>query len=141
MFARTAAVRDGSTPPTSDAIAVTLRVARGQAAQQAALDAWLDARRAPADGRPAAVIAEGAFFDLRCPAAVALARLAPGCVCCVGAVPLRATLMRIVRSHRPDELLVLLTAAEHLHRVRRLLCELRLGRPIQLLQDDEARPR
>lgn len=122
-------------------IAVTLRTARGQAAQQAALDAWIDARRAAADGRGLAVIAEGAFFDLSCPAGVALARLAPGCVCCVGEVPLRTTLTRIVRSHRPTELLLLIATDEHLERVRRLLAEARLGVPVTLLENDEARPR
>lgn len=123
------------------AIAVTLRVARGRAAQQAALDAWIDARRAAADGRGLAVIAEGAFFELNCPAGVALARLAPGCVCCVGAVPLRTTLVRIVRAHRPAELLLLIAADEHLERVRRLLAEARLGVPVSLLENDEASPR
>lgn len=117
-----------------DAIAVTLRAARGQAAQQAALDAWIDARRAAADGRGLAVVAEGAFFELRCPAGVVLARLAPGCVCCVGEVPLRTTLTRIVRVHRPAELLLLIAADEHLERVRRLLGELRLGAPVMVLE-------
>lgn len=127
--------------PTISALAVTLRVARGQAAQQAALDAWIDARRAAADGRALAVIAEGAFFQLGCPAAVALARLAPGCVCCVGEVPLRTTLTRIVRVHRPAELLLLIAADEHPERVRRLLAEARLGVPVSLLENDETRPR
>lgn len=115
-------------------IAVTVQTARGQAAQQAALDAWIDARRAAADGRKLAVIAEGAFFDLSCPGGVALARLAPGCVCCVGEVPLRTTLTRVVRAHRPAELLLLIAADEHLERVRRLLVEARLGRPVTLLE-------
>jgi len=122
-------------------IAVTLRTARGRAAQQAALDAWIDARRAASDGRKLAVIAEGAFFELSCPPGVALARLAPGCVCCVGEVPLRTTLTRIVRSHRPAELLLLIAADEHLERVRRLLAEAGPGMRVTLLETDEARPR
>jgi hypothetical protein len=115
------------------ALAVTLRVARGQAAQQAALDAWIDTRRASADGRALAVIAEGAFFELNSPAGVALARLAPGCVCCAGEVLLRTTLTRIVRAHRPAEVLVLIAADAHLQRVRRLLGELSLGAPVNVL--------
>jgi hypothetical protein len=115
------------------ALAVTLRVARGQAEQQATLDAWIDARRAPTDGRALAAIAEGAFFELRSPAGVALARLAPGCVCCAGEVPLRTTLTRIVRAHRPAEVLVLISADAHLPRVRRLLGELSLGVPVNVL--------
>ncbi len=122
------------------AIVVTLCAARGQAAQQAALDAWIDARRAAADGRPLAAIAEGAFFELKCPADVALARLAPGCVCCVGEVPLRTALTRIVRAYRPHELLLLIAADEHRERVRRLLRAVPLGRPIELLEYDETRP-
>lgn len=123
------------------AIAVTIRTARGQAAQQAALDAWIDARRAAADGRALAAIAEGAFFELECPADVALARLAPGCVCCIGEVPLRTALTRIVRAHRPHALLLLIAADEHLERVRRLLRAVPLGGPIRLLEDDETRAR
>ncbi len=115
------------------ALALTLRVARGQAAQQAALDAWIDARRAAADGRALAAIAEGAFFALRCPDGVALARLAPGCVCCAGEVPLRTTLARIVRAHRPAEVLVLIATDAHLQRVRRVLGELRLGVTVNVL--------
>lgn len=122
-------------------IAVTLRTARGQAAQQTALDAWLDARRAAADGRALAVIAEGAFYELACPAGVALVRLAPGCACCTNEVPLRTTLVRIVRAHRPAELLLLITADQHLDRVRRLMRAVPLGRSIRLLEDDETRPR
>jgi hypothetical protein len=120
-------------PPAVAALALTLRVARGQAAQQAALDAWIDTRRASADRRALAVIAEGAFFDLGCPAGVVLARLAPGCVCCAGEVPLRTTLIRIVRTHRPAEVLVLIAADAHLQRVRRLLGELSLGAPVNVL--------
>ncbi len=119
------------------AIELTLRVARGRAAQQAALDAWIDARRTAPDGRGLAVIAEGAFFDLNRPAGVALARLAPVCVCCVGAVPLRAALTRMVRAHRPHALLLLIAADEHLERVRRLLAETRLGAQVSLVDSDE----
>lgn len=126
-------------PACADPIAVTLRAARGRSAQQAALDAWIDARRAAADGRRLAVIAEGAFFDLSCPAEVAVARLAPGCVCCVGEVPLRATLTRVVRMQRPDHLLVLIAADEHLDRVCRLLSSVPLGRPVEV--HDETRSR
>lgn len=117
----------------SSALAVTIRAARGQAAQQAALDAWIDARRAAADGRALAAVAEGAFFALSCPSDVALARLAPGCVCCAGELPLRTALARIVRAHRPAELLVLIAADAHLPRVCRMLGELRLGVPVNVL--------
>jgi hypothetical protein len=113
-------------------VGVTIRTARGAAAQQAALDAWLDGRRTAVDGRGLAVIAEGAFFELACPEGVALARLAPGCVCCVGAVPLRVTLTRMVRERRPNELLLLIATDEHLPRVRALLRDVQLGTVIEV---------
>jgi G3E family GTPase len=100
----------------------TVRLA-APAEQQAQLDEWLartvDVTRA--------VIAESGFAPLEAPAGVALARLAPGCVCCVGQVPLRVTLTRVVRAHRPDDLLLLLATPHHLPRVRALLADGSLG--------------
>jgi G3E family GTPase len=93
------------------------------AEQQAQLDEWL-AR--PSNARRA-VIAESGFAPMDAPEDLPLARLAPGCVCCVGQVPLRVTLTRMVRAHRPDELLLLLASAEHLPRVRSLLADGSLG--------------
>lgn len=107
---------------------LALRVARGQHEQQAAVDAWLkehgDDEAAPT-GR--AVVAEGAFFELDVPADVALERLAAGCVCCVGLVPLQVTLTRLLRRLRPRFLLLLLADVSHLDRVRALLASGKLG--------------
>ena len=100
----------------------TIRLAL-PADQQGQLDEWL-AR--PFNGRRA-VVAESGFVPLNAPDDVALARLAPGCVCCVGQVPLRVTLTRIVRAHRPQEVLLLLASADHLPRVRALLEDGSLG--------------
>ena len=100
----------------------TIRVA-APAGQQALLDEWL---AAPSTARRA-VVAESGFAPLAAPAAVPLARLAPGCVCCVGQVPLRVTLTRVVRAHRPQDILLLLASAEHLPRVRALLADGSLG--------------
>jgi hypothetical protein len=91
--------------------------------QQAQLDEWL-AR--PSNGARA-VIAESGFTPLEAPPGVALAGLAPGCVCCVGQVPLRVTVLRIVRAHRPDDLLLLLATPHHVPRVRALLADGSLG--------------
>lgn len=91
---------------------VTLRSARGAVEQQAALDAWLVA--APA--APRAVIAEGALWPLRADDAE-LVQLA-ACPCCLGAVPLRVTLTRLLRQSRPHAVLVLLASPEHLPRLR-----------------------
>ena len=91
--------------------------------QQAQLDEWL---AQPSGGRRA-VIAECGVVPLDAPEDVPLARLAPGCVCCVGQVPLRVTLTRTVRAHRPDDILLLLASAQHLARVRALLADGSLG--------------
>jgi hypothetical protein len=99
----------------------TIRVA-APAGQQAQLDDWLASRR----GRRA-VVAEGALAVLDAPDDVAVARLAVGCVCCAGQVPLRVTLGRTVRAHRPDELLLLLVSGDHLPRIRALLADGSLG--------------
>lgn len=93
------------------------------AEQQARLDEWL--ARPIAGAR--AVVAESGFLPLLAPADVPLARLAPGCVCCVGQVPLRVALGRLVRAHRPDDMLLLLASADHLPRVRALLADGSLG--------------
>lgn len=101
---------------------VTIRLA-APADQQGQLDAWL---ALPSNG-PRAVVAECGFAPLEAPDGVALACLAPGCVCCVGQVPLRVTLTRIVRTHRPDDLLLLLATPHHVPRVRALLADGSLG--------------
>jgi hypothetical protein len=97
---------------TADIAVLTLRCARGAAAQQAALDAWLVA----APGAPCAVIAEGALWPLQAGSAE-IVQLA-ACPCCLGAVPLRVALTRLLRQSRPRALLVLLASAEHLPRLR-----------------------
>jgi hypothetical protein len=101
---------------------VAVRVA-APAEQQAQIDEWL-AR--PAAGSRA-VVAESGFVPLAAPDGVALARLAPGCVCCTGQVPLRVTLTRLVRAHRPRDILLLLANDQHLPRVRALLADGSLG--------------
>jgi hypothetical protein len=102
-------------------IELTLRAARGHAAQQAALDSWLDARRARGDERAAAVIAEGALLPLTAPPDIAVENIAAGCVCCVGYTVLRVALTRVVRRVRPEVLLLIIADDEHVQRVRTLL--------------------
>lgn len=102
---------------------LVLRAARGRVEQQTAIDAWLRAR-GPAG---AAIVAEGAFYELAVPPDVALVRLAAGCVCCVGLLPLKVTLARLVRTHRPAWLLLLVADATHLDRVRTLVAGGTLG--------------
>jgi hypothetical protein len=107
---------------------LALRVARGQAEQQAAIDAWLHTQPADANGAPhLAVIAEGAFFELTVPQNVTVARLAAGCVCCVGLLPMQVTLTRLLRTVRPRALLLLLADAAHFERVRSMVARGQLG--------------
>jgi len=108
-----------------------IRVA-APADQQAQLDAWL----AQTSGRRRAVIAESGFAPLEAPVDVPLALLAPGCVCCVGQVPLRVTLTRSVRAHRPDDMLLLLASTQHLARVRALLADGSLGVRVDVRLDE-----
>jgi hypothetical protein len=117
------------TAPASQPVELTLRRARGAQQQQAAIDAWLAASLAapPTAAQTArAVIAEGALFELTVPDDVALARLAPGCVCCLGLVPLRVTLTRLLRA-RPRALLLLVAADDHLPQLRALIASGDLG--------------
>jgi hypothetical protein len=65
-----------------------LVVAAGGVQQQ--VDGWLADH--PQGAR--AVVAEGVFAAIEVPPAVAVARLAAGCVCCLGRTPLRVTLLR-----------------------------------------------
>ncbi len=107
---------------------VTIAVARGREAQQAAIDAWAQSAASVA----AAVIAEGAFFELAAPPGVAVARLAAGCVCCVGNVPMRVTLTRLLRSTKPARILLLIADATHFERVRALLESGELGTTLEV---------
>jgi hypothetical protein len=111
-------------------VAIALRVARGQEARQAAVDVWLaradDARCAAPDGRGLAIVAEGAFCELVAPAQVAVTRLAAGCICCVGWIPLRVYLQRAVRAGARS-ILLLVASDEHLPRVREVLRPEKLG--------------
>lgn len=106
---------------------LAVQVARGQQAQQAAIDAWLNERPAGAGAGGLAVLAQGAFFDLAVPPRVALEWLAAGCVCCVGLLPLQVTLTRLLRTHRPGSVLLLLADASHLDRVHALVASGKLG--------------
>ncbi len=119
---------------------ITLAQARGAAAQQAVLDAWLqayDARSGTADGGQCAVVVEGPSFALQAPEAVPVQRLAAGCVCCVGQVPLRVALTRSARAMdpaRPRAILLLVSDDVHLSRLRGQIERGELGQGIELAQ-------
>ena len=90
---------------------------------QRQVDAWLAEH--PAGARM--IIVEGAFAAFNVPDDVPVTRLAAGCICCLGQLPLRVTLVRSVRALRPEYALLLLANGAHLDRVRALLAEGSLG--------------
>lgn len=94
------------------------------AAQPAAIETWLKSH--PSGRR--AILAEAGMQALATPADVELMRLMAGCICCIGQVPMRIALVRLLRQ-RPslDDLLVLVAGETHLDRVRALLQEPGLG--------------
>lgn len=95
--------------------------------QQDAVDRWL--ARHPHGRR--AILSEG-FGSFTSPDDIAVARLGAGCVCCLGQVPLRVTLTRLMRGQRPEHLLLLLTDSQHLTRVRTVLTDGSLGVRLEL---------
>jgi hypothetical protein len=105
-------------------VQVRLRVAVTADERAAAIEDWL---RAGATGLRRAVIAEGALFDRPDPPSVPLVGLPSGCPCCTGLLTLRVTLVRTMRRWRPESMLLLLTASEHLPRLRRMLEDGELG--------------
>lgn len=90
--------------------------------RQDAVDRWVASHP---EGRRA-ILTEG-FGSFTAPDGIAVARLGGGCVCCVGQVPLRVTLTRLMRAERPEYLLLLLSDDRHLPRVRLLLTDGSLG--------------
>lgn len=108
---------------------VSLRVLTGDRAQDT-IDDWLALRALG----PRAVVTEGSFAPLDVPDEVAVARLAGGCVCCVGQVPLRVTLTRLIRAGRSD-LLLLLASGAHLPQVRSMLTDGSLGVKVRLEEE------
>jgi hypothetical protein len=127
----------------NSAIEITLAHARG-AAQQAIVDAWLrrgDARDGAADRRQRALVVEGPSFALQVPEDLVVTRLAAGCVCCVGQVPLRVAVTRSLRAMdamRPRALLLLVSQDAHLPRLRAQIERGELGTGIALVEQDFA---
>jgi hypothetical protein len=115
------------TPPTPDAVRVTLRVAAGEVERDAAIEDWLRSAAPGDEPQRPVVIAEGLLFDRLGPQRVPLVGLMAGCPCCTGQVALRVALGRTLRSRRPDALLLLTAHAGHLPGLRRLLRQGGLG--------------
>lgn len=68
---------------------------------------------------------------------LSIARIAPGCPCCIGNLTMRVTLNRILR-HAPARLYISLATAAHLHQVRQFLSEAPYDRLLVLTADIDA---
>ena len=104
------------------------RVAVATDGLQRHVDAWLTQH--PTGVRT--IIVEGALAAIDAPDDVAITRLAGGCVCCLGQVPLRVALVRSVRALHPEHVLLLLASGAHLDRIRALLSDGSLGVSFEL---------
>lgn len=88
-------------------------------AGSAAIAEWL----ARTEGAPRVALVEGLAPMAGLPEDLAITPLAPGCPCCLGLLPMRVVLVRLLRQHRPRHVLMVLASAAHLERVRALLTE------------------
>ena len=99
----------------------TVAVRDGEA--QLAVDAWLS--KTMSERR--AVVFESPFDEVHVPDDVPVVRLGGACACCLGQLPLRVAIVRLMRSQRPAAVLLLLSGPEHANRVRALLADGSLG--------------
>lgn len=72
------------------------------------------------EGRQAVII-EGGPGTLLAPAGVELVQLAPGCICCMGQLPLRVTVARLLRQVKPVSLWIEVSMRDHLPALRQQL--------------------
>ncbi|VCU70486.1 hypothetical protein PIGHUM_02558 [Pigmentiphaga humi] len=81
----------------------------------------LEGARARLGEGPQAVVVEGGPGTFQAPAGVELVQLAAGCVCCVGQLPLRVTVARLLRLAKPARLWIEVSTDGHLAELRRQL--------------------
>lgn len=92
--------------PVTILVGTALRQGRSQALEQAVKHASIQA--------PQAVIVEGGPGTLVEPPGITLIQLAAGCVCCVGQLPLRVMLARVLRQVRPARVWIEISDGAHL---------------------------
>lgn len=100
-------------------IPVTLVTGPSAALREAAIAGVLEAPQRTA------LILEGlpdgsSSFGEVVPAALTIVRIAPGCICCSGNLPMRVTLNRLLRQH-PERLYIGLANSSHLQQIRHFL--------------------
>lgn len=100
-------------------IPVTLVTGPSAALREAAIAGVLEA------GQRTALILEGLpdgspSFGEVVPAWLTIVRIAPGCICCSGNLPMRVMLNRLLRQH-PERLYIGLANSSHLQQIRQFL--------------------
>lgn len=100
-------------------IPATLVTGPSSAEREAMIAGALDARLRTA------LILEGlpdgtSPFGEPLPPCLTIVRIAPGCLCCSGNLPMRVTLNRILRQH-PERLYISLANSDHLPEIRQFL--------------------
>jgi hypothetical protein len=111
-------------------VALRIEAVSDPAAVQAAVGDWLRLRE---DDSPAAVLFEAGLPAPIAPSSVQVIGLTPGCPCCSGAVALRVTLVRLLRSLRPASVLLLLAGPDHCERLRSQVRSGELGVGLRLI--------
>jgi hypothetical protein len=98
----------------------TLVCAARASLREAAIAHALDTRESTAvilEGLPDGTTSLDGISDLK---NVHIARIAPGCPCCIGNLTMRVTLQRVLR-HPPARLFISLATASHVARIRHYL--------------------
>lgn len=108
-------------------VQISLRTSATAADRRAAIERWLHETPAGSRAQPRVVLAEGLLFDQAGPQGVPVIGLGAGCPCCVGLLPLRVRLARVLRQRQPAAVLLLLAQDQHLPRLHRLLAGGELG--------------
>lgn len=101
-------------------LAVPVHVLVGTRLRAGASDALPHAVAHAHEG-PQAVVIEGGPGTFVASGGITLVQLAAGCVCCVGQLPLRVTVARLLRQVRPARLWIEIADGAHLPEVRRQL--------------------
>jgi len=99
------------------------------AGAQALIDHWVPSL----EGGCAAVLYQAGLPQPKVPASVEAVPLWTGCPCCTGALALKVTLVRVVQRLKPSQVLLLLTRADHVERLRRQIQSGELGADLRLI--------
>jgi len=125
------------------ALPVTLVTGGSAGAREAAIAAMITSGNTQHGAAPTgnvAIILEGMpdgadrFATISPHRSLSIARIAPGCPCCIGNLTMRVTLNRILR-HPPEKLYVSLALSDHLEQVRAFLMQQPYNNLLTLTKD------